>query len=108
METEKQLKEHDKLLKKHQYEIEDLKEDVSTVKQSINNTLIQVNESNRFLREQNRDILTNVLKGNETKKRRDYNIEKINIENKWKLILASFTSGGFIITLISLLIRYLG
>lgn len=101
----KKLEQHDKALielrEQNAKEIESIKSDIRSWSVTLSEGLARVDESSKYLREQNSNILNEIIGRNE----RNHEMDKIKWQSVLKICLAIFGSGGFIYAVIDLILN---
>lgn len=87
------LMSHDKKLSEHETRINDLSS-------KLNDTLTKVEESNKYLREQNNDILQAIIKGNERHESNKHEYEMLNRQQLWKFAMIALGSSSVVYLII--------
>lgn len=116
MDLQQTVNEHTKQLEKHETEIKEIKktssEEIAAVKREISQWnatlregLTRVDESNKYLREQNQDILKAIIGRNESSSERQFEMEKMKEQSRTKIALTILGSGGIVYAIIDLLIK---
>lgn len=105
----KKLEQHDKelieLREKNAKEIESIKSDIRSWSVTLNEGLARVDESSKYLREQNSNILNEIIGRNNKSAERSHEMDKIKWQSILKICLAVFGSGGFIYTVVDLILN---
>lgn len=96
----------EKEVRDHGTRIEAVEKDVIELKQDLSDGLKRVDQSNQYLREQNRDILKEVIKRNGLADQRDFEINKMTKANQQKMFGTIFGAGGLIAVLFDLITRF--
>lgn len=88
--------EHEKLLKVHEGRLDRIEGEMLKMHGEFIKGLDRVDQSNKYLREQNNDILGAVIKRNETEEHNKHELQLINRSNLWKLIFGVSTATGLL------------
>lgn len=114
MELEKVVEKHEERLNGHDREIGRLDKRTIAMQEQINSSLVRVDESNRFLREQNmkqmdqnNDILNAVLNRNSESEKREDELKRLNVENRWKFFMTAIGAGGVLAVFVNALFALL-
>ena len=101
----KKLEQHDKALielrEQNAKEIESIKSDIRSWSVTLSEGLARVDESSKYLREQNSNILNEIIGRNG----RNHEMDKIKWQSVLHICLAIFGSGGFIYAVIDLILN---
>lgn len=89
----------------HGNRLNTVERDIAEVKKDLNDGLARVDQSNQYLREQNRDILKEVIKRNSSADRRDFELTKLTKTNQFKMFGMIFGASGLAFGLIELLLK---
>lgn len=100
MDLEKEVKEHGSRLN-------DVERDISELKKDLSEGLTRVDQSNKYLREQNRDILKEVIKRNGLADQRDFEIKKMAKTNQFKMFGMIFGASGLAALVLDLVMKLL-
>ena len=84
----------EKEVREHGTRIEAVEKDVIKLNKDLSDGLNRVDQSNQYLREQNRDILKEVIKRNNNADQRDFEIKKIAKTNQFKMFGMIFGASG--------------
>ncbi|UNM90545.1 hypothetical protein [Vagococcus sp. CY52-2] len=105
----KKLEQHDKALielrEQNAKEIESIKSDIRSWSVTLSEGLARVDESSKYLREQNSNILNEIIGRNNKSDERNHEMDKIKWQSILKICLAIFGSGGFIYTVVDLILN---
>ncbi|MGY3767100.1 hypothetical protein ACWOAH_11285 [Vagococcus vulneris] len=108
-EHEKKLIEHDAQLTEirlaNSREIADIRGEIKQWNATLNEGLTRVDESNKYLREQNGQILNAIIGRNEKSSEREYELSKLKWSNAFKLGLAIFGSSGLVYAVIDIVLK---
>ncbi|WP_235809178.1 hypothetical protein [Secundilactobacillus collinoides] len=89
-----------KLLMQHDTELSDHERRINDLSDKMTDTLNRVDESNKYLREQNNRILEAVIRGNEKSDTHKAELETINRQNIWKVLLITISSSSLLYLII--------
>ncbi|WP_300562776.1 hypothetical protein [Companilactobacillus sp.] len=98
MDLEKEVADHGERLNTVERDVMELKKDLSE-------GLARVDQSNQYLREQNNNILTEIIRRNSTADQRDFEIKKMSKNNQFKMFGMIFGASGLAFGLIELLLK---
>lgn len=84
----------EKEVREHGTRIEAVEKDVIKLNKDLSDGLNRVDQSNQYLREQNRDILKEVIKRNNNADQREFEIKKIAKTNQFKMFGMIFGASG--------------
>lgn len=91
----------------HEQRIKYLEDSMHELKDDLTQGLQRVDESNRYLRDQNREILREIIKRNNVVERHDFDLKKIAKTNHLKMFGMIFGASGLAFALIELIIKLL-
>lgn len=95
----------EKEVEAHGVRLDSVERELTEVKQSLNDGLARVDQSNKYLREQNNNILTEIIRRNSTADQRDFEIKKLSKTNQFKMFGMIFGASGLAFGLIELLLK---
>lgn len=79
--------------------------DIAEVKKDLNDGLARVDQSNKYLREQNRDILKEVIKRNSNADKHDFEIKKMAKTNQFKMFGMIFGASGLAALVLDIIMK---
>lgn len=79
--------------------------DVQGLKEDLETGFRRFDESNRYLREQNRDILKEIIKRNNFADKQDFEIKKITKQNQLKMFGMIFSASGLAALFLEFLLK---
>lgn len=88
------------MLLKHGKELSDHERRITDLNNKMTDTLKSVDESNKYLREQNNRILEAVIRGDEKSENHKAELETINRQNIWKVLLITISSSSLLYLII--------
>ena len=89
----------------HEQRIKHLEDSMHELKDDLTQGLQRVDESNRYLRDQNREILREIIKRNNIVEQHDFDLKKIAKTNHLKMFGLIFGASGLAFALIELIIK---
>lgn len=89
----------------HGNRLSTVERDIAEVRKDLNDGLARVDQSNQYLREQNRDILKEVIKRNNNADQRDFEIKKLSKNNQLKMFGMIFGASGLAFGVIELILK---
>lgn len=98
MDLEKEVKDHGSRLN-------DVERDISELKKDLSEGLTRVDQSNKYLREQNRDILKEVIKRNGLADQHDFEIKKMAKTNQFKMFGMIFGASGLAALVLDIIMK---
>lgn len=98
---------HDKLLKDHEKRLGHVEKEILQMHQEFLQGLDRVDQSNKYLREQNNDILGAIIKRNETEEQHKHQLQLINRKNMWQLIIGVSSTTGLLYIILQQLFKLL-
>ncbi|KRM92873.1 hypothetical protein [Loigolactobacillus rennini] len=91
----------------HENRIEHIEDSMRDLKDDLSKGLQRVDESNRYLRNQNGEILREIIKRNNVAEQHDYTLKKMSKTNQIKMFTMIFGASGLAFALIELLLKFL-
>lgn len=98
---------HDKLLQDHEKRLRRVEKEILQMHQEFLQGLDRVDQSNKYLREQNNNILGAIIKRNETEEKHKHQLQLISRENMWKLIIGISSTTGLLYIVLRQLFKLL-
>lgn len=98
MDLEKEVKDHGSRLN-------NVERDISELKKDLSEGLTRVDQSNQYLREQNRDILKEVIKRNNAADKHDFEIKKMTKANQLKMFGMVFGASGLAALVLDIILK---
>lgn len=95
----------EKEVKEHGSRLNDVERDISELKKDLSEGLTRVDQSNQYLREQNRDILKEVIKRNGLADQRDFEIKKLSKSNQFKMFGMIFGASGLAALVLDIIMK---
>ncbi|WP_282801113.1 hypothetical protein [Secundilactobacillus kimchicus] len=74
------------MLMNHEDKLSDHERRINDLSQKMSDTMDRVEESNKYLREQNTNILNAVIKGNAISENHKHEVEMLTKQNLWKVV----------------------
>lgn len=102
---EKTVTDHGKQLNKHDERLNHIENDVADLKKDLRAGLDRVDQSNQYLREQNNQILKEIIYRNNTAEQHDYDIKKLTKGNQLKMFGMIFGASGLAAIVLDLLFK---
>ena len=97
----------DKQIADHEQRIQAMEHNINELKDDLKQGLQRVDESNRYLRNQNGEILREIIKRNNVAEQHDYTLKKMSKTNQIKTFTTIFGASGLAFALIELLLKFL-
>lgn len=98
---------YEKELKSHGERLNQVEKDVQEIREDLRSGLQSVNESNRYLREQNSDILKEIVKRNAVAEKHDFEIQKMTKTNQFKMFGMIFGASGLAALVLDIILKLL-
>lgn len=98
---------HDKLLKNHENRLDRMEHEMLQMHKEFLQGLDRVDQSNKYLREQNNDILGAIIKRNETEEQHKHQLQLISRKNMWQLIIGISSTTGLLYIILQQLFKIL-
>jgi len=95
----------EKEVKDHSSRLNDVERDISELKKDLSEGLTRVDQSNKYLREQNRDILKEVIKRNGLADKHDFEIKKMAKTNQFKMFGMIFGASGLAALVLDIIMK---
>lgn len=92
-------------VKEHGSRLNDVERDISELKKDLSEGLTRVDQSNQYLREQNRDILKEVIKRNNNADKHDFEIKKMAKTNQFKMFGMIFGASGLAALVLDIIMK---
>ncbi|WP_436635375.1 hypothetical protein [Latilactobacillus sakei] len=89
----------------HEMRIGAVERDVIELKKDLSEGLTRVDQSNKYLREQNRDILKEVIKRNGLADKHDFEIKKMAKTNQFKMFGMIFGASGLAALVLDIIMK---
>lgn len=89
----------------HEQRIKYLEDSMHELKDDLTQGLQRVDESNRYLRDQNGEILREIIKRNNVAEQHDFDLKKIAKTNQLKMFGLIFGASGLAFAIIELIIK---
>lgn len=98
---------HDKLLQDYEKRLCRIEKEIPQMHQEFLQGLERVDQSNKYLREQNNDILGAIIKRNETEEQHKHQLHLISQKNMWQLIIGISSTTGLLYIILQQLFKLL-
>lgn len=98
---------HDKLLQDHEKRLGRIEKEIPQMHKEFLQGLDRVDQSNKYLREQNNDILGAIIKRNETEEQHKHQLQLISRKNVWQLIIGISSTTGLLYIIIQQIFKLL-
>ncbi|WP_459127646.1 hypothetical protein [Latilactobacillus curvatus] len=95
----------EKEVKDHGNRLNNVERDISELKKDLSEGLTLVDQSSKYLREQNRDILKEVIKRNGLADQRDFEIKKMAKTNHFKMFGMIFGASGLAALALDIIVK---
>lgn len=89
----------------HGSRLNNVERDISELKKDLSEGLTRVDQSNQYLREQNRDILKEVIKRNNAADKHDFEIKKMTKANQLKMFGMVFGASGLAALVLDIILK---
>lgn len=96
----------EKRVTEHGARIDAVEKEVIGLKKDLSEGLTRVDSSNQYLREQNNNILNEIIRRNKGADQHEFEITKMTKANQQKMFGTIFGAGGLIAVVIDMLIRF--
>lgn len=94
-----------KKIANHENRLTSVEKDVKEIRDDLKSGLERVDQSNQYLREQNRDILKEVIKRNNSTEQHNFEIEKIKSGNRIKMFGMFFGASGLATIVLDIILK---
>lgn len=94
-------------VKDHGDRLNRVEKDVQELREDLRSGLQRVDSSNQYLREQNNQILKEIIKRNANADKNDFEIQKITKANQFKMFGMIFGASGLAAVIIDVIVKLL-
>lgn len=103
----KLIQAHEKLLQDHERRLGRVEHEMLQMHKEFLQGLDRVDQSNKYLREQNNDILGAIIKRNEMEEQHKHQLQLISRKNMWQLIIGISSTTGLLYIILQQLFKIL-
>ena len=106
-ELKSKVAKHEERLEDHEKRLKNAENDMGNLKVDLREGLARVDQSNTYLREQNNQILKEILNQNKATAQQDYDLKKITKVNQMKMFGMIFGASGLAALVLDIILKLL-